>query len=56
MSCLERAITDGHAKLTGEGEHARPGRRRLRRAAGQRDACATKFTQRLCRADGAEAH
>jgi hypothetical protein len=35
MSCLERAITDGHAKLTGEGEHARPGRRRLRRAAGR---------------------
>ena len=35
MSCLERAITDGHAKLTGEVEHARLGRRRLRRAAGR---------------------
>jgi hypothetical protein len=35
MSYLERAITDGHAKLTGEGEHARPGRRRLRPAAGR---------------------
>jgi hypothetical protein len=35
MSCLERAITDGHARLTGDGEHARPGRRRLRLAAGR---------------------
>jgi hypothetical protein len=35
MSCLERAIPDGHAKLSGEGEHARSGRRRLRRAAGR---------------------
>jgi hypothetical protein len=33
MSCLERAITDGHAKFSGEGEHA--GRRRLRRAPGR---------------------
>ena len=35
MSCLERAIPDGHAKLSGEGEHARSGRRRLRRAVGR---------------------
>ncbi len=35
MSYLERAITDGHAKLTGEGEHARPGRCWLRHAAGR---------------------
>ncbi len=35
MSHLERAITDGHAKLSGEGEHARLGRRWLRPAAGR---------------------
>ena len=35
MSCLERAITHGHAKFSGDGEHACPGRRRLRLAAGR---------------------
>lgn len=35
MSCLERAVTEGHAKLTGYEEHARPERRRLRLAAGK---------------------
>jgi hypothetical protein len=35
MSYLERAIADGHVKLTGDGEHARLGRRWLRLAAGR---------------------
>jgi hypothetical protein len=33
MSYVERAIADGHAKLTGDGEHARPGCGLLRLAA-----------------------
>jgi len=39
MSHLEGAIADGHDKLSGDGEHARPGRRWLRLATGRlRDA------------------
>jgi len=33
MSYLERAIADGHAKFSSDGEHARPGRCWLRLAA-----------------------
>ena len=56
MSCLERAITDGHARLTGDGEHARPGRRWLCLAAGRwRAMPETGFETVSCGSRGDEA-
>jgi len=56
MNCLERAITNGYAKLTGDGEHARPGRRRLRLAAGRLRAMPeTGFETVPCSSRGDEA-
>jgi hypothetical protein len=56
MNCLERAITDGHAKLTCEGEHARPGRRRLRPGSGRwRAMPETGFETVSCGSRGDEA-
>jgi hypothetical protein len=56
MNCLERAITDGHARHTGDGEHARPGRRRLRLAAGRLRAMReTGFETVPCSSRGDEA-